>query len=155
MVATTTCVELSLPAAPSSIRRARAAAGKAVAELSEGSERLADDVRLCVSEAVTNVVRHAYGTRRGELALVVEVEGDEVNVVVQDTGKGMTASSRRRDGGYGLKIIEKLASRYELRSKLGIGTEVRMVFTLPTRRGRGAGERRRPRRAAAQPTSAR
>jgi anti-sigma regulatory factor (Ser/Thr protein kinase) len=139
MSAMTTCLELVLPAAPSSVRRARTAVGAAVAEVSH-SERLADDVRLCVSEAVTNVVRHAYGTRRGDLELVVEVRGDEVDVVVHDSGKGMTASNRRGSGGgYGLKIIEKLASRFELTSKLGTGTEVRMVFRLAdekrTRRG--------------------
>lgn len=127
-----TCLELSLTATPSSIRRARVAVGEAAAEHIE-SDRLVDDVRLCVSEAVTNVVRHAYGTKRGDVAVVVERKGDELVVAVRDEGMGLTASRRRgKPAGFGLKIIEKVASRHTIESAPKTGTEIRMIFALDT-----------------------
>jgi serine/threonine-protein kinase RsbW len=130
MAATMPRLELVLPAVPSSIRRARGAVGDAVAELTEGG-RLADDVRLCVSEAVTNVVRHAYaGRRRGDVEVVVEAGDDELGVVVRDRGGGMSTTRSRGKGGFGLKIIDKLARGSSITSKRGAGTEVRMTFPL-------------------------
>jgi anti-sigma regulatory factor (Ser/Thr protein kinase) len=82
----TTYLELVLPAVPASVPKARNQAGAAVASL---GSRLADDVRLCVSEAVTNVVRHAYGKTGGEVEVRIESEDGEVSVrvSVRDTGK--------------------------------------------------------------------
>lgn len=126
---TTTCLELSLRATPSSVREARVAVGDTVAEL-VSDKRVVDDVRLCVSEAVTNVVRHAYGTKRGDLQVVVEREDHQLVVVVRDEGMGVTASRRRKPGGFGLKIIEKVAVRHTIESAPSTGTEVRMSFPL-------------------------
>ena len=131
---TTTCLELRLPAVPASIRKARDAAAAAVARrrdgrLAQGDGRLADDVRLCVSEAVTNVVRHAYGRQRGDVEVVVERDNGEVSVVVRDDGRGMTKGEREgRSGGFGLKIIEKIAAYHEIRSSPKTGVEMAMVF---------------------------
>lgn len=131
MSRTATRLELVLPAVPVSVRRAREAVGEAV-ESAGGDHRLADDVRLCVSEAVSNVVRHAYaGVPRGEAEVVVEREDDELVVVVRDTGKGgATPAKRTKSGGFGLKIIDKLTSDYTFTSKPDTGTEVRMVFAV-------------------------
>lgn len=132
VTSSTTFLELSLRATPSSVREARNAAGEVVAGFT-ASNRLVDDVRLCVSEAVTNVVRHAYGTKRGSVDVVVEREDDELVVVVRDEGMGLTASGRRgKPGGFGLKIIDKVASRHTIESAPSTGTEVRMSFPLGT-----------------------
>jgi anti-sigma regulatory factor (Ser/Thr protein kinase) len=129
---TATCLELALPAVSTSVRRAREAVGEVVANVA-GDERLADDVRLCVSEAVSNVVRHAYpGGARGDAEIVVEQEAGQLNVVVRDTGSGVTPAKRSQSGGFGLKIIDKLTTRYTFTSKQRVGTEVRMVFPLGT-----------------------
>jgi anti-sigma regulatory factor (Ser/Thr protein kinase) len=130
-MALATCLQLNLPPDPASVRRARAAVGDAVAELSD-EERLADDVRLCVSEAVTNVVRHAYsGRSRAEVEVVVTHEDDELHVTVRDTGVGLRRSGRAaRAGGFGMRIMEKLASSLAITTSPRTGTEVRMVFEL-------------------------
>jgi stage II sporulation protein AB (anti-sigma F factor) len=131
MAVTTTRLELQLPAVPTSIRTAREAVAEVVEELDAG-DRLADDARLCVSEAVTNVVRHAYvGRERGGFDLLVEVDDGELNVVVRDSGRGTTASRRRAGvGGYGLKIIDRLTRSFAIASHPGTGTEIRMIFRL-------------------------
>jgi anti-sigma regulatory factor (Ser/Thr protein kinase) len=125
-----TYLELSVPALPRCVRVARLAVGEAVVSLAS-TKRLVDDVRLCVSEAVTNVVRHAYGRRDGRVDIVVERDDDELTVVVRDTGIGMPPPSRRdASGGFGLKIIDELARENTISSPAEGGTEVEMVFDL-------------------------
>jgi anti-sigma regulatory factor (Ser/Thr protein kinase) len=125
---TTTCLELKLPAVPASVRKARNAVGDTVSKLS-ASERVADDIRLCVSEAVSNVVRHAYGTKRGDVEVVVAQAPREVVVVVRDEGKGLTKAHREgRLGGFGLRIIARLTRRCRITSSPNAGVEMEMVF---------------------------
>lgn len=125
-----TYLELSLPAVPASVRHARVSVADAAAALG-ASERVVDDVRLCVSEAVSNVVRHAYGTKRGAVDVAVEHEDGRLDVVVHDDGRGMRgARFRGPTGGFGLKLIDTLAGRSTITSPRGAGTEVRMTFPL-------------------------
>jgi anti-sigma regulatory factor (Ser/Thr protein kinase) len=133
-----TYLELSLPALPRYVRVARIAVGEAVASL-VSTKRLVDDVRLCVSEAVTNVVRHAYGRRDGRVDIVVERDEDELTVVVRDSGIGMPpASSPHESGGFGLKIIDELARESTISSRALGGTKVEMVFDLAASEERAA-----------------
>jgi len=70
--------------------------------------------------------------RAGDVDVVVEREDGEFNVVVRDAGQGMRRRSSRREanGGYGLKIIEKISARMTITSAGNAGTELRMVFAL-------------------------
>lgn len=126
-----TCLEFSLPAVPASVRKARVFVAETVVELG-ASERVVDDVRLCVSEAVSNVVRHAYGNGRGDFGVVVGRGDGELDVVVRDFGQGIGPKSSRPNtsGGYGLMIIEKITRRLDITSARNAGTELRMVFAL-------------------------
>jgi two-component sensor histidine kinase len=126
----TNCLDLTLPAVPTSVRAARSAVEDTVAGLTE-DDRVVDAVVLCVSEAVTNVVLYAYGSSGGVVRVVVDRAGDDLAVLVRDDGAGVTTSPRPgKSGGFGLKIIERLASRYSLKSHPSRGTELRMVFAL-------------------------
>ncbi len=131
MTTITTCLALSLPATPPSIRQARVSVAETAARLG-ASARVVDDVRLCVSEAVSNVVRHAYGTQRGDVDLVVEQESADLYVVVRDAGHGMRrdAYKKRTAGGYGLRIMDAIAERLTITTAPEAGTEVRMTFSL-------------------------
>jgi anti-sigma regulatory factor (Ser/Thr protein kinase) len=139
-VTVSTCLELFLPAIPASVRRVRAAAGETVDELTE-HRRLGDDVRLCVSEAATNVVRHAYaGRARGDIHVVITRDDDTLEVIVRDTGRGLKRSRRTGPaGGFGLQIIEKLASRLAITTSSLTGTEIRMTFDVPVSRSQELG----------------
>ena len=129
--ATDALVEIVLPAVPTSVREARVAVVDAVSDI--GVERhLVDDLRLCVSEAVANSVRHAYGAEPGMVQVVVRRLGDELIAVVCDEGEGFERSSRLQgeETGFGLEIIEKLTNRHAIASAPNGGTEVRMMFAL-------------------------
>lgn len=129
MATVTTCLAFSLPATPASVREARVSVGEAAAQAG-ASERVVDDIRLCVSEAVSNVVRHAYGKTNGAVNVVLERENGELNVVVRDEGRGIPAPVPRSNGagGYGLKIMDSVAGRMTITSARDAGTEVRMKF---------------------------
>jgi anti-sigma regulatory factor (Ser/Thr protein kinase) len=124
------CLELALPAVPKSVPKARLAVREAITELTD-DEHVVDDVVLCVSEAVTNAVRYAYGPRGGVVEVLVDRTGSDLAVVVRDEGAGLTPARRPgTGGGFGLRIIDRLAARYSLKSHPHKGTELRMVFVL-------------------------
>jgi anti-sigma regulatory factor (Ser/Thr protein kinase) len=75
-----------------------------------------DDIRLLVSELVTNAVRHAGGPRGGEVALDVTIESARVHVEVADPGGGFEPQPRddemSRPGGWGLYLLDRIADRW-------------------------------------------
>lgn len=124
-----TRLDLSAEAVPESVRPIR----RRVAEIAQdaGAEpSQADEVGLCVGEAVANAVRHAYVDRPGDVAVLVQVDEDEHELVamVRDRGKGMTA--RSDSDGFGLHIIETLSRDVAISSQPNRGTTVRMSFGI-------------------------
>jgi anti-sigma regulatory factor (Ser/Thr protein kinase) len=75
-----------------------------------------EDVRLLVSELVTNSVRHARTSASDHLQLEVTVEDDTLHVQVADSGTGFEPRPRDRAatkaGGWGLFLVEKLSDRW-------------------------------------------
>jgi anti-sigma regulatory factor (Ser/Thr protein kinase) len=75
-----------------------------------------EDVKLLVSELVTNSVRHAYSHEGDHVELEVSVEDDTLRVQVADTGPGFEPRPRRTGrhtpGGWGLFLVEKLSDRW-------------------------------------------
>ena len=135
--ATDALVEIVLPAVPTSVREARVAVCAAVSDIGI-DQHLVDDIRLCVTEAVANSVRHAYGAEPGTVRVVVRRLGDELIAVVCDQREGIESTSRAQgeETGFGLEIIGKLTHRHALSSAPSTGTELRMTFALSRTRSR-------------------
>jgi serine/threonine-protein kinase RsbW len=112
----------SVPLARESLAAFAAAAGATGDEL--------DDIRLAVSEAVTNVVVHAYRGRRGYINLTAALAGDEMWVLVTDHGSGLHARSDSRGLGFGLALIAQLSDEFAIVQPAAGGTEVRMRFAV-------------------------
>ena len=47
------------------------------------------DVRMAVSEAVTNSIIHGYSMKEGTIRLICRLEGNELEVIVEDEGIGI------------------------------------------------------------------
>ncbi len=97
------------------------------------SEALARDIRLAISEAVTNAVLHAYRehAQPGNVIVFATLEGGWLDVSVVDEGMGMAPRSDSPGIGLGLPLIYQLADQVELRRPPDrIGTEVWMRFRL-------------------------
>jgi anti-sigma regulatory factor (Ser/Thr protein kinase) len=114
-------------------RTAPRAARHALDELdSHIDPELRDDIRLLVSEVVTNAVIHAQPKTAGDVALDVWASEDVVRVVVSDRGPGFVADNPPRSGersGWGLMMVDRLADRWGV--ELDDGTEVWFELTRP------------------------
>ena len=104
----------------------------AVAEFlaAEGAtEELVQTVKLAVSEALTNVVLHAYPNGKpGPVIIVVTAGVESVEITISDTGRGMVPRPDSPGAGLGLPIIAQLATAVEISHGEGEGTRLRMRF---------------------------
>jgi two-component sensor histidine kinase len=91
---------------------------------------LVDGVRLAVSEAVTNAVRHAYPLTPGEVRVLARVGEDTLEVTVADDGCGVSSNSEGHGLGFGLALICEMSDQMTLAPRADGGTEVRMRFGL-------------------------
>jgi len=93
-----------------------------------------DDLRLAISEALTNAVVHAFREHElpGTITVTVHVTVDEfVEAVVRDDGMGMRSRADSPGVGLGLGLIASVADTVEHRSPAdGVGFELRMGFRL-------------------------
>jgi len=104
-------IERQLSVTPEAAAEARHAL--AGISLSDGRER---DVRLLVSELVTNAVRHANLTPGDVILLVIDVQDRRLRVEVHDPGGGFVprapAPDPARPSGWGLYLVAELADRW-------------------------------------------
>jgi anti-sigma regulatory factor (Ser/Thr protein kinase) len=121
-------IRLTLPARAENVALVRHVVG-ALAEALHMPPGLVEDVRLAVTEACTNVVRHAYAGRDGALEVEVEPGGaDSLTVVVTDHGQGIKPNPSGQGPGLGLPLIAALASQFEIEHEPERGSRVSMCF---------------------------
>jgi len=97
------------------------------------SAQVSKDVALAASEALTNVVMHAYVDRDqpGEMRLRASLDDGYVALEIEDDGVGIRPRLDSPGGGMGLALIASLAAELELgRGASGAGARVRMGFAL-------------------------
>ena len=97
------------------------AARHAVAGLRDalGAELL-EDVRLLVTELVTNGVRHGEPAQGNSLWLCVKLRGHAVRVEVTDGGAGFDPDEHRLgEGGWGLYLVGQIADRWGVMRERG------------------------------------
>jgi serine/threonine-protein kinase RsbW len=130
-----TDIRLTLPARPENVAVVRHVLG-AFAEALRLPPELIEDMRLAVTEACTNVVRHAYDDRGdGPLEVVIRPAGDQLEVIVSDHGAGMGPSADLAGPGLGLPMIAALADTLALEHAPGRGSRVAMSFRCRPRLG--------------------
>jgi len=97
-------------------------------------DRRVGDLRLAISEDVTNAVVHAFRCREhpGTVTVTVDVSADEIaQVVVRDDGIGMSRRSDSPGLGLGLGLIAAVADQVEHRVPADAeGFELWMSFWL-------------------------
>ena len=101
----TTEVLLSLDPSPEAGRVARHA-------LSDRglSDDLDHTVMLLTSEIVGNAVRHADAENGERIVFFARLSDDHAHVEVADPGEGFDPDVRYQASGYGLRLVDKLAS---------------------------------------------
>jgi serine/threonine-protein kinase RsbW len=131
---------LELPAAPECIAEARHAV-RVWAENLTPTEEERDSITLAVSEAATNVVRHAYPGNGSTATFRIRADVDEgqVRLTLEDDGVGLGAISTDPGLGIGIPLLGRLATGVTLVSapERPVGCEVRMWFALDSLAPRG------------------
>ncbi len=134
-------MKLRLPAISINESVSRSIVSSFIAELNPSVEEIGD-VRCAVSEAVTNVVVHAYpDTREGthpQIYISVRLYTDrELSIEVSDSGIGIADIAKAREPmfttspsdercGMGFLVMESFMDEVTVKSRLGYGTRVLM-----------------------------
>jgi serine/threonine-protein kinase RsbW len=82
------------------------------------------DLKLALTEACSNSVRHAYGFEPGIVEISYELDGDTIAIEVVDHGPGFdlpvsVADGGLGEGGLGLAIIEAVSDGIEIDRRHG------------------------------------
>lgn len=120
-------VRLTLPARPENVALVRHVLS-ALAEAVGMPDEVCEDLKLAVTEACTNVVRHAYHDGNGRIEVIARPEHDALQVIVADSGAGIGPSPDAQGPGFGLGLITALADRLEIDHAPGEGSRLHMWF---------------------------
>ena len=136
-------IRLELPSRSANEAVARGVVAAFAAQLDPTLEELGD-IKTAVSEAVTNCIVHAYPDQIGVIILTCSIEGDVLEIVVKDRGKGIEDLEQARQplyttggserSGMGFTIMESFMNECRVTSTPGKGTTVRMRKRIIPRR---------------------
>src|SRR5947209_17440119 len=130
-------IHLRIPAKAEYITLCRLAL-TGLSQLREISEDTMADLKLALTEAVSNSVRHAYGPAGGHVHVTYELAPDRLGIEVVDDGEGFDPDEapsfdggELSEGGRGIAIIRTIADELEIRSRPGErGSRLRFVKLL-------------------------
>jgi len=131
-------VRLTIPARPEYITLSRLALAGLSRVRPLPDETLAD-LKLALTEACSNSVRHAYDGGEGHVAISFELREDRLIVEVADDGTGFEPETAGKadddgelsEGGLGIAIIRSIADDVEIGAgEGGRGSRLRFVKVL-------------------------
>ena len=140
-----TIVRLTFPAKADYLLLARLALAGLARNMPIDAELLAD-LKLAVTEACGNAVRHAYSAGEGSVRLDFVLANDRLEMIVEDHGTGIVLPQLDEpgvildepldeavDGGMGMAIIRAIVDELDVRDGGdGRGTVVHMTKYLTT-----------------------
>ena len=130
-------VRLTIPAKPEYITLSRLALAGLARVRPLADETLAD-LKLALTEACSNSVRHAYEDGEGHVDISFELRDDRLIVEVADDGTGFEPEPSATldeetltEGGLGIAIIRSIADEVEIGGRPnGKGSRLRFVKLL-------------------------
>lgn len=98
------------------------------------------DLRVVVSEAVTNAIVHAYKNRGGKVMIAATLYEDRrLKLKIQDKGCGIAELDRCLEplyttdptgerGGMGFPIMQAMSDKFRVKTAVGVGTTLYIEF---------------------------
>lgn len=123
-------VNSSYPAVASSVPRARRAVAELAAAAGASEEQLLR-VRLAASEALSNVVLHAYDGQPAMIHVTAAVVAGEIVILIADDGRGLRVGRESSGLGLGLHWMAQFSDELTLLTRPSGGLEVRLRLNLP------------------------
>jgi|SRR5699024_4185113 len=129
-------IELKFPAKADYVGVVRLTASGIASRMGFTYEEI-EDVKVAVSEAITNVVNHAYESQsQGEVTVGFGVYENRLEIMVADHGESFTLSEVKKDigpynneledieqlreGGFGLFLIDALMDKVQINNDYGV-----------------------------------
>jgi serine/threonine-protein kinase RsbW len=127
-------MSLELPDQAVSVPLCRRMLRAVLADLAVNPSRAAD-IEMALSEAITNVVEHAYARPGQHYRVRLEFFSHCVRLLVEDQGRGFVRAavpepSEAQPRGRGLWLIEQLADAVTIQTLPGGGCRLEAEFTL-------------------------
>ncbi|MBV8256903.1 MAG: ATP-binding protein [Actinobacteria bacterium] len=133
-------IRLRIPSKAEYVALARLAL-TGLAELASMPEETVADLKLALTEAVSNSVRHAYVDGEGWVEIAYALTHDRLEVEVYDDGPGFDPDGPAggvddddedlAEGGLGIAIIRTIVDELQIQSQPGVrGSRLRFVKRL-------------------------
>lgn len=129
-------VRLRIPAKAEYVALTRLAL-TGLAEIAPITDELLADLKLALTEAVSNSIRHAYGNLGGSVEIVYLLGAGELRIEVVDDGAGFDperpafTGDEPSEGGLGIAIIRTIADELQIESRPGVrGSRLLLVKRL-------------------------
>lgn len=116
-----------------------------IAQLNPTLEEMGD-VKVAVSEAVTNAIIHGYEKTEGMVQIRASIKDRQIRIQIQDWGKGIrnieqameplfTTKPEEERSGMGFSFMEAFMDNLEVKSQEGVGTTITMVKMMGEEHG--------------------
>ncbi len=135
MVQPLNSVEMKIPAKPEFVGIVRLTVSGIANRLGFHFEAI-EDLKIAISEAITNTVQHAYRKdHEGEVLVNFSMYEDRLETVVADCGESFDITKKNtvmntanpkemirnlREGGFGLHLIEALMDKVDIQNDSGV-----------------------------------
>ncbi len=135
-------IHLNIPSDLLFERVVRASAAELGTTMGFSDERI-EDLKLAVSEAVTNAIEHGSNGGRNSVEVIFALDHDKLEVDIIDRGSGVEAFNAERRvveednldsgmlRGFGMYLISELVDQYEIQST-SEGTSLKLRIFRPT-----------------------
>lgn len=99
-----------------------------------------EEIKVAVSEAVSNSVIHGYGHQDGIIEFIMNLYADKIEFIIKDTGKGIEDINLARQPSYssdpermglGFVFMESFMDELQIESHVSVGTTVKMAKKIP------------------------
>jgi stage II sporulation protein AB (anti-sigma F factor) len=129
-------MKIEFSSLPANVSFARAAAGAFASQLDFTLDDI-DEIKVAVSEAVTNAIVHGYENNPGRVVrLTAEIYKESLVMTVEDNGKGIedvekalqpTYTTDPERMGLGFSFMQSFSDSMKVDSRPGRGTRVTMT----------------------------
>jgi len=131
-------VALEIPARPEYVVLGRLALSGLLREHGFSADAVAD-LKLALTEACSNSIRHAYEAQPGQVALGFHVTDDRITMVIRDNGAGFheydpdcpdcasVGATGLAESGMGISIIRAVVDDFSLDHPPGGGTTLTLT----------------------------
>lgn len=129
-------VSLTLPNAPEFVSVARLALSGVADRMGFDVDDI-EDLKVAVSEACTNALKHGSRNQDGKYFVHYTIEGEKLIIEVCDDGRGIDVENIKnpdlehpKESGLGLYIIQTLMDEVEITNRKDNGASIRMIKNM-------------------------